>query len=49
MVLNFEAPIVRHPRGFDTDDYGLYLVVSPQGQATWKDVPHLSAMLRSGA
>lgn len=46
--INFEALIVRRPRGFDTDDYGLDLVVSPQGQVTWKDVPHLSAMLRSG-
>lgn len=46
--INFEAAVVRRPNEFDTDDYGLDLVVSPDGCATWKDVEHLSAMLRSG-
>ena len=46
--INFDADVVRRPDGFDTDDYGLDLVVSPEGEATWKDVEHLSAMLRSG-
>jgi hypothetical protein len=46
--INFEAAVVRRANGFDTDDYGLDLVVSPEGHVTWKDVDHLSAMLRSG-
>lgn len=39
--INFEAPIVRHPDGFDTDDHGLDLIIHPDGTRTWKDVDHL--------
>ncbi len=46
--INFEAAVVRHLDGFDTDDYGLDLVIDRDGTATWKDVEHLGAMLRSG-
>lgn len=44
--LNFESPVVRTPDGFDTDDHGLDLIVWPNGSREWKDVDHLSAMLR---
>lgn len=46
--INFEAPIVRRDGAFETDDYGLDLIVSPEGSAVWKDVEHLSAMRRQG-
>lgn len=46
--INFEAAVVRRPDGFDTDDYGLDLIVAPDGSPTWKDVDDLSAMVRSG-
>ena len=46
--VNFEAPVVRHERSFDTDDHGLDLIVSPDGRRTWKDVQHLSEMVTSG-
>ena len=36
--VNFEAPIVRHDDGFDTDDHGLDLIVHPDGRREWKDV-----------
>ena len=46
--VNFEAPVVRHPDGFDTDDHGLDLIVHPDGRWEWKDVDHLSEMVTSG-
>ena len=46
--INFEAPIVRHADGFDTDDYGLDLIVALDRSIHWKDVDHLNKMLRSG-
>ena len=46
--INFEAPIVRQPDGFDTDDYGLDLVIALDGTRTWKDVDHLNSMLHAG-
>jgi hypothetical protein len=39
--LNFEAPIVRTPEGFATDDHGLDLIVHADGRREWKDVPDL--------
>jgi hypothetical protein len=39
--INFEAPVVRHPDAFDTDDHGLDLIVHPDGSRTWKDVQDL--------
>ena len=46
--VNFEAPVVRHEAGFDTDDHGLDLIVHPGGRREWKDVDHLSELVRSG-
>ncbi|WP_248582454.1 DUF402 domain-containing protein [Nocardioides sp. InS609-2] len=46
--VNFEAPIVRHDDGFDTDDYGLDLIVHPDGRREWKDVEHLNAQMTQG-
>ena len=45
--VNFEAPVVRQPDGFDTDDHGLDLIVHPDGRWEWKDVDHLSEMVTS--
>ena len=39
--VNFEAPVKRGPGHFDTDDYGLDLVIDPDGRRTWKDVTDL--------
>ncbi len=39
--INFEAPIVRGPEGFETDDHGLDLIVRPDGGREWKDVADL--------
>ena len=46
--VNFEAPVVRHDDGFDTDDHGLDLILHPDGRREWKDVDDLSAVVRSG-
>jgi hypothetical protein len=46
--VNFEAPLVRHPDGFDTDDHGLDLVLQPDGRREWKDVEDLSELVTSG-
>jgi predicted RNA-binding protein associated with RNAse of E/G family len=46
--VNFEAPVVRHDGSFDTDDHGLDLIVHPDGRREWKDVDHLSELVRSG-
>jgi len=46
--INFEAPVVRREEGFDTDDYGLDLVVAPGRDPVWKDVDHLDPMVRNG-
>jgi hypothetical protein len=45
--VNFEAPVVRRDGGFDTDDHGLDLIVRSDGRSEWKDVEHLSEMVRS--
>jgi len=45
--INFEAPVVRQREGFDTDDYGLDLIVHLDGSTVWKDVDHLNRMRRS--
>jgi hypothetical protein len=39
--INFEAPIIRRPEGFETDDHGLDLIVYPDGRREWKDVADL--------
>jgi len=39
--VNFEAPIVRGPEGFETNDHGLDLIVHPDGRREWKDVADL--------
>jgi len=46
--LNFEAPHVRQVDAIDTLDYGLDLVLGPDGTSAWKDVEDLAPMLRSG-
>lgn len=46
--LNFEAPVVRDDKGFHTDDYGLDLIIEPDGRMVWKDVEDLDAMRESG-
>ena len=46
---NFEPPIVRVDGGFETDDFGLDLIVWPDGRREWKDVEdlhHLGAVGR---
>jgi len=48
LVPNFEAPVVRDGGGFHTDDYGLDLIVEPDGRLVWKDVEDLDAMRESG-
>lgn len=39
--VNFESPIRRGPAHVSTDDYGLDLVVAPDGARRWKDVSDL--------
>lgn len=39
--INFEAPVVRQPDAFDTDDHGLDLIVHADGTRVWKDVEDL--------
>ena len=39
--LNFEPPIVRRENAIETDDYGLDLVLHPDGRREWKDVEDL--------
>lgn len=39
--VNFESAVVRHEDSFDTDDYGLDLIVHPDGRREWKDVEDL--------
>jgi hypothetical protein len=39
--LNFEQPVVRLDRAFDTNDYGLDLIIHPDGRREWKDVEDL--------
>lgn len=46
--INFEAPIVRQPNAFDTDDHGLDLVVYPDGTRSWKDVEDLHRQRAEG-
>jgi len=46
--INFESPLVRREAGFDTDDFGLDLIVAIDGTSRWKDVEDLNAMIRSG-
>jgi len=46
--LNFEAALVRHVDAIDTLDYGLDLVLGPNGTRRWKDVEDLASMLRTG-
>ncbi len=46
--VNFEMPIARRADSFDTGDYGLDIVIDPDGSWQWKDVDDLDEMLRSG-
>jgi hypothetical protein len=46
--VNFEAAIVRQQHGFDTCDYGLDIVIEPNGAWRWKDVDDLDDMRRAG-
>lgn len=46
--LNFEASLVRQVDAIDTLDYGLDLVLEPDGTRRWKDVEDLAPMLRTG-
>lgn len=46
--VNFEAPLVRQPDAIDTLDFGLDLVIDPDGACRWKDVEDLAPMLDSG-
>lgn len=46
--INFEAPVERDRDGFDTDDYGLDLVITPGQAPVWKDVDHLDEMVANG-
>lgn len=46
--INFEAPVVVDEHGFDTDDYGLDLIIRPGQEPVWKDVDHLDAMIENG-
>lgn len=39
--VNFEAPVVRRPGGFETNDFGLDLILHPDGRREWKDVEDL--------
>ena len=39
--VNFEPPITRVPGGYETDDYGLDLIIQPDGRREWKDVEDL--------
>ncbi|MBB2894639.1 DUF402 domain-containing protein [Flexivirga oryzae] len=39
--INFEAPLARDAVSIDTDDYGLDIVIRPDGTWWWKDVPDL--------
>lgn len=39
--LNFEPPVVRRDDGIETDDFGLDLIVHPDGSREWKDVEDL--------
>jgi len=46
--VNFETPFVRHDGAFDTHDYGLDLIINPDGSTMWKDVEHLNRMRSEG-
>ncbi len=39
--LNFEPPVVRRVDGIETDDFGLDLILHPDGSREWKDVEDL--------
>jgi hypothetical protein len=39
--LNFEPPLVRSEDGIETDDFGLDLIIHPDGSREWKDVEDL--------
>jgi hypothetical protein len=46
--VNFETPVVRCPDRVEVNDLQLDLVVTPDGEASWKDVHHLAPCLDSG-
>ena len=46
--VNFEPPIVRVDGGFETDDFGLDLIIWPDGRREWKDVEDLHHQVVEG-
>lgn len=46
--LNFEAAIIRRGQAFETVDYGLDLLIEPDGSWVWKDVEGMNGMRREG-
>jgi hypothetical protein len=46
--VNFEPPIVRVEGGYETDDFGLDLIVWPDGRREWKDVEDLHHQVAEG-
>lgn len=47
--VNLQAPFVRTPRGFDTTDYALDVVISPDLRAwRWKDRDELARLIEAG-
>lgn len=46
--INFESAIVRHESSYDTDDYGIDLIVHADGRREWKDVEDLHWQLSQG-
>lgn len=46
--VNFEAPLSRGDASFDTEDYGLDMVVQPDGSWIWKDVDDPDLQVEEG-
>lgn len=46
--VNFQAPFVRGPHGFDTLDHELDLLIPPAGEYKWKDQDSFEEKVRDG-
>jgi hypothetical protein len=46
--VNFEAPVRRGPSWFETVDYGVDIVIAPDGSWAWKDVDDVEEQVRVG-
>lgn len=46
--VNFEAPLTRGDASFDTEDYGLDMIVRPDGSWVWKDVDDPDLQVEEG-